>query len=56
MLVRYFPKEKIEAKECKYLDIILYSKEQIVKEEEAMGKVDEHLEVDYDWGIISVKC
>jgi hypothetical protein len=38
-----------------YLDIILYSKEQIQKENQAMGNTDPNGEVDYDYGIISVK-
>ena len=39
-----------------YLDIILYSKEQIGKENEAMGEEHTHAAVDYDYGIISVKA
>ena len=43
-------------KPADYLDIILYSKEQIGKENEAMGETNEHKDVDYDYGIISVKA
>ena len=38
---------------AKYLDIILYSREQIRKEAAAMGRTDEQTE---PWGIISVKA
>ena len=38
VLRRYFPKDKVELEKAKYLDIILYSKEQIQKETEAMGR------------------
>ena len=37
------------------MDLILYSKEQIQKECEAMGNEDQHKNIDYDFGIISVK-
>lgn len=40
---------------AKYLDIILYSKEQIGLETQAQGEEDEHKNVDYDFGIISIK-
>ena len=39
---------------AKYLDIILYSREQIRKEAEAMGREEE--DNDAPWGIISVKA
>ena len=38
------------------LNIILYSKDQIQKENEAMGSVSANAEVDYDFGIISIKA
>jgi hypothetical protein len=37
------------------LDIILYSKEQIQKENTAMGNIDPNNEVDYDYGIVAIK-
>ena len=43
-------------KTADYLDIILYSKEQIIKENEAMGSVDKNIDVPYDYGIISIKA
>jgi len=54
-LRRYFPKEGAELKPCKYLDLILYSKEQVLKENEAMGSKDPNEAVDYDFGIVSIK-
>lgn len=46
---------KVTASKAKYLDIILYSREQIIKENEATGMPDPHKDLDYDWGIVSVK-
>lgn len=54
-MVRYFPKGTVPLEKAKYLDLILYSKEQIQKENEAMGQTDPNEKVDYDYGIISVK-
>lgn len=55
VLKRYFPKEAVEVKPSKYLDLILYTKEQVQKENLAMGNVDPNQAVDYDFGIVSVK-
>jgi hypothetical protein len=55
VLRRYFPQDKVEAKPAKYLDLILYSKEQIQKENEATGSTDPNKNVDYDYGLISIK-
>jgi hypothetical protein len=57
VLKRYIPLEKVKnnLKPAKFLDIILYSKEQIQKENLAMGNVDPNVEIDYQYGIISVK-
>ena len=41
--------------QARYLDIILYSKEQVQAENAAMQKVDPNADVDYDWGIVSIK-
>lgn len=38
VLRRYFPKDKVEPQRAKYLDVILYSREQVVKENEAMSR------------------
>jgi hypothetical protein len=55
VLKRYIPVNKIDLKKAKYLDIILYSKEQIQKENAAMQNTDPNESIDYDYGIISVK-
>jgi len=54
-LTRFFPAGTINPQTAEYLDIILYSKEQIQKETAAMGSTDPNAEIDYDWGIVSVK-
>lgn len=41
---------------AEYLDIILYSKEQIQKENSAMGNQDPNANLDYDWGVVSIKA
>mmetsp|Transcript_57565 Transcript_57565/g.162352 ORF Transcript_57565/g.162352 Transcript_57565/m.162352 type:complete len:206 (+) Transcript_57565:43-660(+) len=59
VLTRYFPRELVASDAsplpvAKYLDLILYSREQINKENEAMGK-----KVDTEtapWGIVSIKA
>ena len=50
VLSRWF--EDIETPTAEYLDIILYSADQIEKENIAMGKVREQTE---PWGIVSIK-
>lgn len=58
VLKRYVPVESIgieSIQPAKFLDIILYSKEQIQKENQAMGNEDPSKEIDYDYGIISIK-
>lgn len=55
VLKRFFWREDVEARPAKYLDLILYSKEQIQEENKAMGSTDPNAAVDYDYGIISVK-
>ncbi len=37
------------------MDVILYSKEQITLENANMGNTDPNADIDYDYGIISVK-
>ena len=55
VLVRWFPAETApEPEAATFLDIILYSREQIRKEAAAMGREDEP--TDAPWGIISVKA
>ena len=54
VLIRYFPKDQVPAPPvAKFLDVILYSREQIGKEAAAMGREDLQKE---PWGIISVKA
>ena len=50
VLVRWF--ENVDTPSAEYLDIILYSAEQIVKENAAMGKERTQTE---PWGIVSIK-
>jgi len=55
VLVRWFPAESApQAAVADFLDVILYSREQIRKEAAAMGREDEPTEA--PWGIISVKA
>ncbi|KNC86041.1 hypothetical protein SARC_01800 [Sphaeroforma arctica JP610] len=53
VLVRFFKTEDVTAPDATHLDIILYSKEQIIKENEAMGNPGKIMSA--PWGIISVK-
>eukprot|EP00598_Pedospumella_elongata_P002339 CAMPEP_0184973692 /NCGR_PEP_ID=MMETSP1098-20130426/5359_1 /TAXON_ID=89044 /ORGANISM="Spumella elongata, Strain CCAP 955/1" /LENGTH=205 /DNA_ID=CAMNT_0027496159 /DNA_START=85 /DNA_END=702 /DNA_ORIENTATION=- len=53
VLVQYIDRNKFEAPKATHLDIILYSREQIIKENEAMG--NEIPDTSAPWGIISVK-
>eukprot|EP00523_Entomoneis_sp_CCMP467_P022485 CAMPEP_0168859168 /NCGR_PEP_ID=MMETSP0727-20121128/16682_1 /TAXON_ID=265536 /ORGANISM="Amphiprora sp., Strain CCMP467" /LENGTH=205 /DNA_ID=CAMNT_0008913971 /DNA_START=106 /DNA_END=720 /DNA_ORIENTATION=+ len=58
VLVRYFPesvKEKLELPTAKYLDFILYSREQIQKENAAQGDDEDSAET-APWGIVSIKA
>ena len=61
VLTRWFDRELLErelgfsANRAAYLDIILYSKEQIQAENEARNAEDPNKEIDYDYGIVSVK-
>ena len=54
-MTRFFPAGTISPQTAEYLDIILYSKEQIQKETASMGNTDPNADIDYDWGIVSVK-
>ena len=55
VLVRWFPADSApEPAVAEYLDVILYSREQIRKEAAAMGREDEP--TDAPWGIISLKA
>ncbi|EDQ86806.1 uncharacterized protein MONBRDRAFT_27941 [Monosiga brevicollis MX1] len=55
VLTRWIPADRIQAPQAKYLDVILYSREQIIDEHNAMK--DENVDIpDSPWGIISVKA
>ena len=53
VLIQYFDSEQVAAPLATHLDIILYSREQIILENQAMG--DEPPSTSAPWGIISVK-
>mmetsp|Transcript_24608 Transcript_24608/g.73871 ORF Transcript_24608/g.73871 Transcript_24608/m.73871 type:complete len:215 (+) Transcript_24608:188-832(+) len=53
VLTRWFPKEAVPPPPAKMLDLILYSREQIRKENAAMG---EDSGSDAPWGIVSIKA
>lgn len=55
VLSRWFDKNDIKAEKAEYLDIILYSYDQIQVENESMKSVDPNKDISYDYGIISVK-
>lgn len=56
-LRRWFSAADVEVPEAKFLDIILYSREQLLKEYEAMPSKGTGTELpDAPWGIISVKA
>jgi hypothetical protein len=59
VLTRYFPRELVLSPDnplpkAKYLDLILYSREQCNKENEAMGKTPSDEEA--PWAIVSIKA
>lgn len=53
--MRYFPVGSVEGPACTWLDLILYSREQIVKENAATGKRVGELDP-APWRLISVKA
>ena len=58
VLTRWFPSELVDddmLPTAKYLDLILYSREQINKENESMGKPGREGET-APWGIVSIKA
>ncbi|CAK4624432.1 unnamed protein product [Aphanomyces euteiches] len=56
VLVRWFPADKVTPGVAKYLDVILYSREQINAETQATGHAPDTVNADVPWGIISVKA
>lgn len=56
VLTRWFPEDKVEIPEAKFLDVILYSREQLELERSAMASKQERPPLpNAPWGIISVK-
>ena len=55
VLSRWFDKTQMSMHRAAYLDIILYSKEQIQKENAAMDVSNPNADLDYDYGIVSIK-
>ena len=53
VLGRWFPLGSVTAPQATHLDLILYSREQIIKETAAMGKTPK--EETAPWGLISIK-
>ena len=53
VLIQYIDRNKLEPPAATHLDIILYSREQIIKENAATG--DATADTTAPWGIISVK-
>ncbi|KAL6060377.1 DUF3228 domain-containing protein [Balamuthia mandrillaris] len=58
VLTRWFPHDKVTPPTAAFLDIILYSKEQIDKEDAAMGSNESSSlsNQNYQWGIVSIKA
>ena len=55
-LFRWFPKDKVQTQKAKYLDLILYSREQLTKEYfDKPGANFSNSQPDAPWGIISIK-
>lgn len=55
VLIRYFPASCVSPPVCKFLDLILYSRDQIMKENQATGKGRIDLEP-APWRLISIKA
>ena len=55
MLSRWFDSAQMPRHRAAYLDIILYSKEQVQMENSAMATTDPNADLDYDYGIVSIK-
>ena len=53
---RWFPADRVDLQKAKYLDLILYSREQLTKEYFDMpDKKFSNSQPDVPWGIISIK-
>ena len=55
VLERWFPKESVELPVAKYLDIILYSRAQVIEECKEMNE-EFTLGDDIEWGIVAIKA
>lgn len=56
VLVRWFPGHSFsEIPKARYLDIILYSYDQIQQENAAMGNTDPNKDLQYEWGVVGIK-
>lgn len=57
VLTRWFPAGEVDVPDAEVLDVILYSREQLVKERGAMASKQQRAELpdDAPWGIISIK-
>jgi hypothetical protein len=55
VLSRWFEKDSTLRARARFLDIILYSKEQIQLESKHTGVPDPHANIDYDYAIVGVK-
>lgn len=57
LVYRWFPKDKMTPPIASHLDIILYSREQLVKEYASLEGTTSQVDLpDVPWGIISVKA
>ncbi|OQR87323.1 hypothetical protein ACHHYP_09123 [Achlya hypogyna] len=56
VLVRWFPADAVTPRKASYLDVILYSREQIRLENAATGHADDPRSDGAPWGIIYVKA
>lgn len=55
-LVRWFPSHSVTPSMAKYLDIILYNRDQIQNENKATGTAMDQTQNEAPWGIISIKA
>nr|CCA21935.1 conserved hypothetical protein [Albugo laibachii Nc14]CCA24785.1 conserved hypothetical protein [Albugo laibachii Nc14] len=56
VLVRWFPSHSVTPSMAKYLDIILYNRDQIQNENKATGTAMDQTQDEAPWGIISIKA
>ncbi|KAL7689217.1 hypothetical protein Plhal304r1_c016g0058361 [Plasmopara halstedii] len=56
VLTRWFPSHSVTPRVAEFLDIILYSREQIIKENEAIDLQADPSHRDVPWGIVAIKA